>query len=144
MRNLRDSLLEHFSSVRRVKYVGTEPDDWRKPLPTSFNCSSFLQWIALRTLGWSAADKAKRHPPNVRALLNEFSPVDERQISVGDALIYVGVGPRFEIPEAMHTMLYIGDEEVIGACDEAGEVVRRPAAYRTGWQLRFARRISRL
>lgn len=64
----RAAILQQFALVQGTPYQRYKPDDWCKPYPASFHCSSFVQWLALRVLGWSEAEKAAHDPPNARAL----------------------------------------------------------------------------
>lgn len=137
---LRDRILARFELVSGRPYQGTTPDDWRLPLPATFNCSSFVQWIAVGALGWNNDQINGHHPPNVRALRASFPRVDESQLMPGDVLVYRTYGDD-EARGDLHCMLYIGGEEVVGACDVEGTVVRRNCEYDEKWLLIEARRI---
>jgi hypothetical protein len=134
---LRRAILQRFAEVEGTRYVPHCPDDWRKARPDSFNCSSFVQWLALRVLGWSEEEKTKHDPPNVRALL-AFPKVTEQELRTGDILVYTDMNDESDL----HAMVYIDHDEVIGACEDGGGVIQRPAEYAQRWKLRFARRIT--
>jgi len=136
---LRSAILQRFAEVDGTRYVPNHPDDWRKTRPGSFNCSSFVQWLALGVLGWSEEEKTKHDPPNVRALLNAgFPKVAESELRAGDILIYSDT----KNADDLHALVYIDDDEAIGACEDAGGVIRRPAEYAQRWKLLVARRIT--
>ena len=138
MAELRKAILKSFAEVEGTLYVPTSPDNWRKQRPSSFNCSSFAQWLAWQCLGWSAEIRSRYDPPNARRLWTEFPAIAEVDLRPGDLLVYQSTSDVLDL----HTMVFIGEDQVIGACEDAGCVTRRSAEYKTRWRLIAARRIA--
>jgi cell wall-associated NlpC family hydrolase len=138
---LREDLLLAFAMVEGTRYVPTEPDDWRCENPASFNCSSFVYWIAARCLGRSIAELESLNPPSAGAIGHgengRYREIIEGDIETGDIFCYAPRGGSLPA----HCMVYIGNDEVIGACDLEGRVLRRPADYEAGWELVIVRRM---
>jgi hypothetical protein len=144
---LRTDLLRAFTSVEKVPFKPFEPDHWRKSRPTSFNCSSFVQWLALRCLGWSEAERTDPRLDLPSATNFAYAHHDlfddvKGDTEPGDVCVYVDAGDA----SACHCMISLGTDladEAIGACESAGRLVRRPALYDARWTLLRARRIRR-
>jgi cell wall-associated NlpC family hydrolase len=141
-----------FKLVEGLPWKGFTPDDWRKPRPTSFNCSSCVQWLARVALGWSTELVDKYAEPNARALVAAFEDlkISSDDLRAGDVVVYrekcVDDEPDDWVDDSsneMHVMMYIGNETVVGACTELGSVVKRPAKYDERWDIIKFIRISR-
>lgn len=73
----------------------------------------------------------------LRAAFPTEIPGDE--VQPGDILVYQELGAE----ENLHLMVYIGNEEVVGACEDGPGVIHRPATYDHRWELAGALRIRR-
>ncbi len=140
-KRLLAELIGVFDQVRSVPFKRYQPDDWTAGQPTSFNGSSFVQWLGLCCLGWGdreRADPRLRQPSATSFLYSDgmFTQVDDQDVQPGDLLVYVD---RHDVLHAeAHCMISLGlqqTHEVIGACETARRLVRRPAAYEDRWQL---------
>lgn len=133
----RRRILDVARSLLGVQYDYSHTDtSWRTPRtkPRALDCSTFVCRVANQVLGLDL-------PASAVALIDQLAVIGSPQ--PGDLVAYWRHGDRDEqlagYDIVWHVMLYFGSGEVIGACDIAGAVVRRPLGYeealdRRRWQ----------
>lgn len=126
-RRTRATILSAAKRLLGTPYdFGHDDPSWRdlRATPKSFDCSTFLCRIAMDALGVSVG----RLIDSAGWLLDHL--VEVRRPAPGDVVGYGRAGTTAEAAAGYdvlwHVMLYVGNGQVLGACDVAGQVVARP------------------
>ena len=126
----RQAILRAARRRLEIPYDWTHGDvSWRNlsATPRALDCSSFVCRVAMEALGYTQDHLA----PGAEWLIDNLIEVSSPEL--GDLVGYgrAATDDEFAVghDEIWHVMIYVGNGDVIGACDIAGEVVVRPIDY---------------
>jgi cell wall-associated NlpC family hydrolase len=124
--------------LQGVPYDESHSDgSWRNLYapPALLDCSTFVVRVACEALGYDVGMLA----PDAKWLLKNLAYVKGAGPEPGDIVGYHRNATPAEQelvagPRVWHVMIFVGSGTVVGACDLAGVVVKRPIAYEEHWR----------